>query len=152
MQKKGGLADLWYMNDGDILCHPIFVPSDLQEFDVAVAKVGAERNWMQRLLSGGSATCRIWPKSPQLPLEASHLESLSDLDSTSRTSSWAKADVIRAVHERVQLCQDPQTEFALLQDSLGVSRINHNLRVHSHTILQETGGCRNPRRGGAAIS
>ena len=35
----------------------------------------------------------------------------------------AKADVIRAVHERVQLCQDPQTEFALLRDG--------------HTILQE---------------
>ena len=27
----------------------------------------------------------------------------------------AKADVIRAMHERVQLCQDPQTEFALLR-------------------------------------
>ena len=47
----------------------------------------------------------------------------------------AKADVIRAVHERVQLCQDPQTEFALLRESLGVSRINHILRVHGHTIL-----------------
>ena len=32
----------------------------------------------------------------------------------------AKADVIRAMHERVQLCQDPQTEFAL-RESLGVS-------------------------------
>ena len=32
------------MDDGDILCHPILVPSYLQEFDVANAKVGAERN------------------------------------------------------------------------------------------------------------
>ena len=48
-----------------------------------------------------------------------------------------KADVIRAMHERVQLCQDPQTEFALLRESLGVSRINHILRVHGHTMLQE---------------
>ena len=30
-----------------------------------------------------------------------------------------KADVIRLVHERVQLCQDPQTEFALLRESMG---------------------------------
>ena len=44
----------------------------------------------------------------------------------------AKADVIRAMHERVQLCQD-QTEFALQR----VSRINHILLVHGHTILQE---------------
>ena len=41
------------------------------------------------------------------------------------------------MHERVQLCRDPQTEFALLRESLGVSRINHILRVHGHTILQE---------------
>ena len=33
--------------------------------------------------------------------------------------------------------KDPQTEFALLRESLGVSRINHILRMHGHTILQE---------------
>ena len=48
-----------------------------------------------------------------------------------------KADVIRAMHERVQRGQDPQTEFALLRESLGVRRINHILQVHGHTILQE---------------
>ena len=42
----------------------------------------------------------------------------------------AKADVIRAMHERVQ---DPQTECALFRES----RINHILSVHGHTILQE---------------
>ena len=41
------------------------------------------------------------------------------------------------MHERAQLCQDPKTEFALLRKSLGVSRINHILRVHGHTVLQE---------------
>ena len=48
----------------------------------------------------------------------------------------AKADVIRAMQGRVQLRQDPQTEFALLHESLGVSRV-HILRVHGHTILEE---------------
>ena len=33
-----------YMDDGDILRHPILVPTYLREFDVANAKVGAERN------------------------------------------------------------------------------------------------------------
>ena len=32
------------MDDGDILCHPLLVPTYLLEFDVANAKVGAERN------------------------------------------------------------------------------------------------------------
>ena len=27
LQKNGGLADLWYMDDGDTMCHPILVPS-----------------------------------------------------------------------------------------------------------------------------
>ena len=49
----------------------------------------------------------------------------------------AKADVIRAMHERVQLCQDPQTDFALVRERLGVSRVNHIMRVHCRTILQE---------------
>ena len=49
----------------------------------------------------------------------------------------AKADVIRAMHERVQLCQDPQTEFAIHRESPGVSRINHSLTVHGHAIFQE---------------
>ena len=44
LQKNGGLADLWDMDDGDIMCHPIFAPFFLQEFDVANTKVGAQRN------------------------------------------------------------------------------------------------------------
>ena len=45
----------------------------------------------------------------------------------------AKADVIRAMHERVQTFQDPQTEFAIL-----FARVESTtLRVHGHTILQE---------------
>ena len=44
LQKNGGLADQWYMDDGDIMCHPILVLPFLQDFDVANARVGAERN------------------------------------------------------------------------------------------------------------
>ena len=43
LHKHGGLADLWYVDDGDIMCHPILVPPYLQEFDDANAKDGAER-------------------------------------------------------------------------------------------------------------
>ena len=30
LQENGGLADLWYMDDGDIVCHPILVPDARQ--------------------------------------------------------------------------------------------------------------------------
>ena len=44
LQKNGGLADQWHMDDGDIMCHPILVLLFLQDFEVANARVGAERN------------------------------------------------------------------------------------------------------------
>ena len=43
----------------------------------------------------------------------------------------AKADVFERCTKRVQLCQDPQTEFALPRESLGSGRINR-----THTLLQ----------------
>ena len=42
LQRNGSLADLWYMDDGDILCHPILVPSNLHEFDDATKLVQNE--------------------------------------------------------------------------------------------------------------
>ena len=74
--------------------------------------------------------CRAWPKSPQPPLAASDSGSPSAHVRFIADQLLAKADVIRAMHGRVQLCQDLQTEFALLRESLGVSRINHILRVY----------------------
>ena len=56
------------------------------------------------------------------------------------TGSWMTATSCVtqcSTHERVQVCQDPQTEFALLRESLGVSRMNHILRVHGYTLLHE---------------
>ena len=109
LQTNGGLADLWCMDDGDITCHPILVRLSCRnltsptaqsrsgvELPENISHLLRERPWMQRLLSGGSAKCSTWPKSPQSPLEA-RSESLSDLDSTSRTNSFlGKADVIRS--------------------------------------------------------
>ena len=43
LQEHGGLADLWHMDGGDVVCHPILLPSYLHEFDHAFTKVGAER-------------------------------------------------------------------------------------------------------------
>ena len=77
-QKNGGLADLLYMDNGGIVCHPILVPSHLHAFDDTPMRKW-ERNehhrkrmsfttwtvWVQHLLSGELMTCRTWPRSPQ---------------------------------------------------------------------------------------
>ena len=44
LQKSVGLADQWYMGDGDIMCHPILVLPFLQDFDIANARVSAEQS------------------------------------------------------------------------------------------------------------
>ena len=113
---------------------PILVLSYLQEFDAANEK--KERDEIHRK----QKSCIIYgtwmrPLSPHWPLGALGVavgprQFIAD-------QLLAKADAIRAMHERVQLRQDPQTECALLQESLGVSRINHILWMHGHTILQE---------------
>ena len=50
-----------------------------------------------------------------------------------------KTRVVKAMHERVQLCQDPQTEFVLATESSGVGRVNHILRVHVQSLAERGG-------------
>ena len=42
-----------------------------------------------------------------------------------------EADVIRTMHEPLQLFQDPHTEFALLRESLGVRGINQKATLNA---------------------
>ena len=35
LQENGGLADQWYLDDGDTFCHPLLVQQNLQAFDAA---------------------------------------------------------------------------------------------------------------------
>ena len=35
LQEDGGLAHQWYLDDGDLLCHPLLVLPYLQAFDAA---------------------------------------------------------------------------------------------------------------------
>ena len=128
---------------------PILVLPFLQDFDVANARVGAERNppkteviycvndldaappeWRVGDVRSLAKTSAATDGGITLGVAVGPLQFITD-------QRLSKADVIRTMHERVQLCQDPQTEFTLFRESLGVSRINHTLRVHGHTILEE---------------
>ena len=102
--------------------------------------------------SGRSAPrvrCRTWPESPQLPLEASHLESLSDLDSTSRSSSWAR-------QTSSEPCANESSCVRTRRRSLPSSERVWEHQPHPATTRSHnpsgTAGCRNLRRGSAAFS
>ena len=148
---NGGLADRWYLDDGDSLCHPELVLPYLEASDTANVQIGAERNrqktevifyvadldaappgWRNQRRSPTSFRCRSSPRK-------CHTRSCCGTTSVCRRPALAKADDIRAMRERVQLCQD-SAEFALLRESLGVSRVNH-IRAHGHTatLFDEVG-------------
>ena len=61
-QENGSLADHWYLDDGDISCHPILVLPYLQAFDTANAKGGVRakqtenRSHLPRLRPGRSSS------------------------------------------------------------------------------------------------
>ena len=139
LQKNGGIADLgaWMMVTSCITrswCrHTCTNSMEQNETHRNRKSFSTWTTWVRHLLSEALMTCGAWPQrlhgSTTLGVAVGPRQFIVDqlLD---------QADVIRAMHERVQLCQDPQTEFAFLRESLGVSR-KHILRVHGHTIQQE---------------
>ena len=114
----------------------------LQAFDTVNAEIGADRN---PHVSGLDTAPPEWKRNDVRPMAsvstAVHGNITLGIAVGPRQcvtdQLLAKADVKRAVHERVQLCQNPQTEFVLLRESLGVNRINHIFRAHGHTILNK---------------
>ena len=123
LQKNGGFADQWYMDD-ESLCLPF-----LQDFDVANARVGAERN----------------------SLKTEVLYYVNDLDAAAPEHHTLSCCRVSTVHHgpapeqgrchpctsaasSARICRQSSPSFG---KSLGVSRINHIRRVHGHTILEE---------------
>ena len=156
LHKNDGLADLWYIDDGDIFSHSILVPSFLQEFDVANAKVGAERNpwkteeviyyvndldsappeWRIHDVLSMAKVSTVTAGSITLGVAVRPRQSIAD-------QRLGNADVIRAMRERVQHCQHPQTECASFE------RVWES--AASTTSCEITATRRNLRRG-AAVS
>ena len=127
------------------MCNPILVlPFFFRTFDVANAIVGAERNPLKtEVIHCANDLDAAPPEWKISDVRSSEVQPAASLGVAVGSQQFvpdqflSKADVIRTMHERLQLCQDPQTVFALLRESLGVSRVNHMLRVHGHTILEE---------------
>ena len=126
LQKKGGWQ-IWHMEDGDITCHPILVLPFLQDFNVANAGVGAERSPQKTEVTYNVNDLNAAPPEWKTD-EVRSMAKISAVTSGSITLGVAigsqqfitdqhlsKADVIRAMLERVQLCQDQETELACFE-------------------------------------
>ena len=96
---------------------------------------------MQRLPSGESVTCWLWPMSPQLQLKESHSGSLSDLDSTSEQCMNAFSSA--RTHRRSSPFFEKVSELAASTTSCECTA-THN--------PSGTASCRGLRRDRAAVS
>ena len=149
LQTGGGLADFWYLDDGDVLCSPSLVIPYLKALDLANPGVGAERSCAKSEVIFYCTRDHLEVNAAEWQLEdIRRLATVSSVDQGSITLGIAtgpkeyvaeqlqrKSEVVKAMHERVQLCGDPQTEFALAGESLGVCRVNHILRVHGAHLV-----------------
>jgi hypothetical protein len=153
VQVGGGMVEYWYLDDGDILCHPLLVLPFLDAFDEANAKIGAERNILKTEVLYYATQPTLEQHAAQWQLDQVRTKASVSLASdgtltlgvATGSSEFVtsqlqrKTQVVKAMHERVQLCQDPQAEFILARESLGLGRVNHILRVHGHSLVERDG-------------
>lgn len=150
IQAFGGIADFWYIDDGDILCDPRLVCPLLQSYDTMDAVTGGLRNRTKSDVIYFADSDTLTANSTLWRLdEVRNLASVRTPDESGLTLGVAtgtaeavdaqlerKVQVVTAMHERVAVCNDVQTEHVLCRQSLGVGRVNHILRVHGHELLE----------------
>ena len=127
VQAEGGLADFWYLDDGDILCDPRLVQPFLASFDSVNPNVGAERNVSKTEVIYFTSKEELEAHAEELQLSAVQaLAAVSTADDAGLTLGVAtrassaveeqlasKTGVVQAMTERVGVCYDVQTEYAL---------------------------------------
>jgi hypothetical protein len=154
IQPGGGIVDYWYLDDGDVLTSPHLVAPFLRAFDAENVRVGAQRNRTKtevilygslQLLEDNREAWEVdYITSQATILHAGSQEGVVTLGVVTGEAEAIgqqviqKAQVVRAMYHRAEVCQDAQTEHVLGRLSLGVCRLNHLLRVHGHDLHRDT--------------
>jgi hypothetical protein len=149
IQSGGGIADFWYLDDGDIMCDPQLVLPFLECFDVANAGPGAVRNTAKTEVIFYVDEVTLAARTTEWHIDAIRgLAKVMTADAPVPTLGVTtgaqaaieaqlaqKAEVVKAIQSKVALCGDTQTEHVLDRESLGIGRVNHILRVHGYDLL-----------------
>ena len=125
----------------------------LTAFDEANPKVGAERNKTKmeviyfataEEMNAHRVQWRLHEVEQQAEVKSASqgtmtLGVMTGPDSSIDEQMWNKVKVVKAMQERVAICQDPQTEHVLNRQSLGIGPVNHLLRVHGSELAKRPG-------------
>ena len=126
LQENGGLADLWFVDEGDIHCHPILVPSCLMIPTTKLESSKIRRN------QKSSATSQTWTQ-----LHPGAFAGLCLYSGRWKQHGRSRCGTL-AAHRGPTLgrCTVPGPADRIcffFRESLGVSRVNHILRVHTRS-------------------
>ena len=149
VQRHGGVVDWDYLDDDDFLIAPPLVPTLLRIIDEEMAFIGAARNRAKTEVIYFASAEALAEHGVAWELEFIKTQAAVSLadegtltlgvaigpDLVVATQVDQKAQVVRAVHQRAEVCSDAQTEHVISRQSLGVCRVNHILRVHGHDLL-----------------
>ena len=150
VQRHGGVVDWDYLDDDDFLIAPPLVPTLLRIIDEEMALIGASRNRAKTEVLYFASAEALAEHDAAWELEFVKTQAAVSLadegaltlgvaigpDHVVATQVDQKAQVVRAVHQRTEVCSDAQTEHVISRQSLGVCRVNHILRVHGHDLLE----------------
>ena len=151
VQTNGGIADFWYLDDGDILCDPRLALPYLRAFDAVNGPAGAARNVKKTEVIFFASSHQMQENEVAWHLE--DLRSLACVKTTDESSLTLgvvtgaieecsaqlaqKLEVNKAMHQKIRICGDTQIEHVLARLCLGTNKVNHILRVHGLGLWQE---------------
>ena len=146
-------VDLWYLDDGQIICRTRDVESILRALDIRLEQAGATRGSRSggcdvkstvRVFSAGAVqpdfsayvldTCTVVPSTARCKVLGGQIG-----DEAHQTTTWeGLCDKVRKVHEAVDGIGDPATEFVLKSTCASVCKATYALRLGGDMLRPDT--------------
>ena len=149
--RRGGVADLWFMDDGTIVMHPNLGVAYLRLLDRRIEEAGGKRNIAKsNAILYASEQHRRDHEAEWNLAELRTLCSLHTPDDALPTLGASlggptaqvelfrrRTQVVTAMHRRLPEIGDAAVEHVLGRSCLGVAKTTHVLRLHGLTLWEE---------------
>jgi hypothetical protein len=138
----GGIADVWYIDDGTVVCDPALGFQYLTQFDRSSRETGCSRHLGKSLAILYASDAEIATNRVQWCLDdLAHIATITKPDddiiclgAPIGSLSWKlrylaeKCKVVAAMHKKIETLDRAQDEFVLAKAALGVSKLTHVAR------------------------
>eukprot|EP00973_Karenia_brevis_P038909 5371814-Karenia_brevis.AAC.1 len=152
IQSSGGIADFWYLDDGDIWCDPALAVPYLRHFDTVNHTIGAERNLSKTVVVLYASQQEISENESKWQLQT--LRELSTVQSGAESSVTLggvtgsrqarhqqlqhKSRVVAIMLDKIRVCADTQVEHVLSRQCLGIGKIVHLVRTSGAALAEDS--------------